>query len=66
MKLPKNINTSGRWLRGIIGVLLLVMALWKMSWILLIAGAFTLFEAMMSWCVVYHILGKSSCPIKKK
>ena len=66
MKLPKNIDTSGRWIRGSIGVLFLVFAYWKMSWIALIFGLFTLFEAFMSWCVVYHILGKTSCPIKRK
>ena len=65
-KLPKNINSTGRWIRGSIGVLLLAYAYWEMSWIALVIGLFTLFEAMMSWCVVYHILGKSSCPVKKK
>jgi Protein of unknown function (DUF2892) len=39
---------------------------WTMSWIALIAGLFTLFEALMSWCVLYQILGKSECPVKKK
>lgn len=63
---PKNINTWGRWFRGAIGILLLAYAYWKMSWIALIFGVFTIFEACMSWCVLYHILGKSSCPIKKK
>ncbi len=66
MKLPKNIGPAGRVLRGSIGVALLGYAYWKLSWIALIFGLFTLFEALMSWCVLYHILGKSSCPIKKK
>ncbi|MBS0603546.1 MAG: DUF2892 domain-containing protein [Verrucomicrobia bacterium] len=65
-KLPKNIDASGRWIRGSIGILLLTYAYAKMSWIALIFGLFTLFEAAFSWCIVYHILGKSSCPIKKK
>ncbi len=66
MKLPKNIDISGRILRGSIGILLLAIAYWKMSWIILIFGLFTLFEALMSWCVVYHILGINKCPVKKK
>lgn len=48
------------------GAGLLALAYWKMSWILLIIGLFVLFESFMSWCVVYQILGKNSCPIKKK
>jgi hypothetical protein len=65
-KLPKNIDNTGRWIRCAIGILLLGFAYWKMSWILLILALFVLFESLMSWCVVYHILGKNSCPIKKK
>ncbi|MBS0655177.1 MAG: DUF2892 domain-containing protein, partial [Verrucomicrobia bacterium] len=38
---------------------------WDQSWILLAIGLFTLYEAAASWCVLYHFLGKSSCPIKK-
>ena len=64
--IKKNIESPGRWLRCGIGVLLLVYAYWKMSWLALAGAAFTFFESYMSWCVVYQILGKSSCPLKKK
>jgi hypothetical protein len=60
--MKKNIGKPDRILRLIIGILLLGWAYWKMSWILLILGLFTLFEAYMSWCILYQILGKSSCP----
>jgi hypothetical protein len=60
--LPKNIDATGRILRASISIALLLLAWWAKSWILLIFGLFTLFEAAMSWCVVYHFLGKSSCP----
>ncbi len=66
MKLCKNIDASGRWMRGIIGTLFLGIAYWKMSWIALIIGLFTLFEAAMSWCILYQILGKSSCRKKSR
>lgn len=65
-KLPKNIDSTGRLIRFVIGILLLLFAYWKMSWIALILALFVLFESLMSWCVVYQILGKNSCPIKKK
>jgi hypothetical protein len=64
--LPKNIDATGRWIRGTIGVLLLAYAAWQMSWIALVAGLFVLFEACASWCVMYHILGINTCPVKKK
>lgn len=61
-----NIDSVGRWIRGSIGAVLLAYAYWKMSWVALIFGLFTLFEASMSWCIVYQILGKNSCPAKKR
>jgi hypothetical protein len=63
---PKNINTSGRWLRATLGVALLIWAYFDRSWLLLAAALFTFFEAYMSWCVLFHLLGKKSCRIKKK
>jgi hypothetical protein len=62
----KNIDTAGRVLRLVVGLALLVYAYLYMSWIALILGLFTLFESAMSWCIMYQLLGKSSCPIKKK
>ncbi len=62
--MKKNIGKPDRILRLIAGILLLVWAYVQMSWVLLILGLFTLFEAYMSWCILYQILGKSSCPRK--
>jgi len=62
--MKKNIGKPDRILRLIVGILLLGWAYWKMSWILLVLGLFTLFEAYMSWCILYQILGKSTCPRK--
>jgi hypothetical protein len=62
--MKKNIGKPDRILRLIVGLILLAMAYWNMSWILLLAALFTLFEALMSWCILYQILGKNSCPRK--
>ena len=62
----KNIGKKDRWIRFGIGVLILVYAYWKMSWIALIGAVFCFFEALFSWCVFYQIIGKSSCPLHKK
>ncbi|HUD00805.1 MAG TPA: DUF2892 domain-containing protein [Rhabdochlamydiaceae bacterium] len=64
MKLKKNIGTPGRLIRLAIGILLLGYAYWQMSWIALVLALFTFFEAFMSWCILYQILGKNSCPRK--
>jgi hypothetical protein len=65
MKLTKNLNTSGRLLRLAIAILFLAYAYWNGSWIALAASLFTAFEALFSWCVLYQLLGKNSCPIHK-
>jgi ABC-type uncharacterized transport system permease subunit len=64
MKLKKNIGTPGRLIRLAIVILLLGYAYWQMSWIALVLALFTFFEAFMSWCILYQILGKNSCPRK--
>lgn len=65
-KLPKNIGLAGRLLRFTIALALLVFAYIEMSWVALAASLFVFFEALMSWCVVYHFLGINRCPVKKK
>jgi hypothetical protein len=62
--MKKNIGTPDRLIRLVIGILLLGYAFWKVSWIALILALFTLFESFMSWCILYQILGKNSCPRK--
>ena len=66
IKIPKNIDTTGRWIRFALGVLLLIYAYWQWSRIASIFALFVLFESLMSWCIVYQLLGKNSRPIKKK
>jgi hypothetical protein len=60
----KNNGTADRLNRLMIAIVLLGLAYWKGSWILLIAGLFVLFEAAFSWCIFYQLLGKNSCPLK--
>lgn len=59
----KNIDTQGRIIRTIMALLLLAFAIWQKSWIALLLSLFVFFESYMSWCVVYQLLGKNSCPI---
>lgn len=64
--MKKNIGTKDRVFRLGLSVVLFAYAAWQGSWIALLAGIFTLYEAIASWCILYQILGKSSCPIKNK
>jgi len=67
--MKKNIGTVDRLLRLGFGIVCLLLAYrvgggW-LSWLLVATGIFCFYEAAASWCVIYQILGKNSCPIKK-
>lgn len=59
--MKKNIGTQDRLIRLALAFLLLVLAWWLSSWILLAVSLFVFYEAAASWCVLYQFLGKSSC-----
>jgi hypothetical protein len=61
--MKKNIGTTDRILRLMIGIVLLALAWWQSSWLLLAFALFTFYEALASWCILYQLLGKNSCPI---
>jgi hypothetical protein len=60
----KNIGTSDRRFRFLLGAALFVWAI-TTSWspYLFIAAGFCFFEAAFSWCGLYAALGKNTCPI---
>jgi hypothetical protein len=57
----KNIGSKDRLIRAIFSFLLFVAAYFTHSWLLLGAAVFTAYEALASWCVVYALIGKTSC-----
>lgn len=61
-----NIGTKDRLIRLVLAIVLLILAWAASSWILLAASVFVFYEAIASWCVIYQLLGKNSCPINKK
>lgn len=63
--MKKNIGIADRLIRLTLAVILLILAWWLKSWILLGLAIFTLYEAVAGWCIMYYIIGKNSCPIKK-
>lgn len=61
----KNIGTSDRLIRLLIGVVLLLWAItttWSL--ILIFLSGLAVFEAVFSWCGFYAALGKNTCPIE--
>ena len=63
--MQKNIGPKDRFFRFIIAIFLFALAIWWESWIIAIFAFFVLYESLASWCLLYQLLGKNSCPIKK-
>lgn len=61
--MTKNIGSFDRLLRLTIGVVLIVAAILYRSSTLAIFGLFTLYEAVSSWCVLYQLIGRNTCPL---
>jgi hypothetical protein len=62
--MKKNIGKQDRLVRLILAAMLFMIAFWTNSWLLLFAGIFVFCESLFSWCILYQLLGKSSCPRK--
>jgi len=60
----KNIGKYDKIVRVAIGVALLLIAI-TTTWspLLLFFSGFAFFEAIFSWCGLYAVLGKNTCPI---
>jgi hypothetical protein len=65
MKLKKNLNLSGRLLRGSIAFILLILGLKENSTLLLVASLFVFLEAIFSYCVLFGMLGINQLKKKK-
>ncbi len=64
--MAKNMGTPDRLWRLGLAILFFIAAWYWASLILTLVGLFTLFEALFSWCVVYQLMGKNTCPLKKE
>lgn len=60
----KNLGTKDRLFRGILGLILLILGLTSSNPVLILTGLFSLYEAFSSWCVLYALLNKNTCPLK--
>lgn len=64
--MKSNIGNNDRLIRLALAIILIGLAWWASSWILLIVSLFVFYEAFVGWCALYQILGKNSCSIDKK
>lgn len=60
---PHNLSLQDRLVRFSSGIALLVFGVYFSSSLLLLFAGFSFFEATARWCVVFALLGKSSCPL---
>jgi uncharacterized membrane protein len=63
--MKSNMGTTDRVIRLIMAVLLLIYAYSQSSWLAFACSLFTFYEASASWCVLYQLIGKNSCPLSK-
>ncbi|MCE5316785.1 MAG: DUF2892 domain-containing protein [Parachlamydia sp.] len=62
----KNIGNADRLFRLVLAIILLALAGYYYSWILLAISLFTFYEALASWCIFYQLIGKNTCPISRR
>jgi hypothetical protein len=62
----KNIGRTDRYLRAIIGIVLLILAIYERSGLLGMFGLFFLFEAASSWCAFHQLIGRNTCPVGQR
>lgn len=69
--MEKNIGFNDRLARLILGLCAIIVAFFialKVSVvagvIIAILGAFTIYEALAGWCILYKVIGINTCPIK--
>jgi hypothetical protein len=63
--LPKNIGTPDRLVRLVLGLGLLFLAMLT-TWnpLLIFISGVVVFQAVFSWCFMYQIMGKNTCPVE--
>lgn len=64
--MQKNIGKTDRWIRFILGGLVLFYAWWQASWVALAFALFIFYEVVASWCIFYQLIGKNTCPLNQE
>ena len=64
--MKQNIGTADRIFRLILGVGLLLYGLSVGSGGFVLGGVFSLYEALVSWCALYQLIGRNTCSLSNK
>lgn len=71
--MEKNIGHFDRFVRLALGVGAVIAGLYiaysfgrVTGAIVVLAGVFIVYEALVGWCILYKILGKNTCPISER
>jgi hypothetical protein len=62
--MKKNIGTTDRIIRIVLALVLFFFAWQFQSVLLLLGGVFCLYEALISWCAFYALMGRNTCPLQ--
>jgi len=69
--MKRNLAAWDRGLRIVIGIVLILAAVWApLSWPLRLfalggTGAYLIVSALAGTCVGYHLMGQSTCPVER-
>ena len=71
--MEKNIGHFDRIIRFALGICAIIAGLYiaysfgrVTGAVVVIVGAFIVYEALAGWCIFYKILGKNTCPISER
>ena len=61
MTLKRNIGKIDKWIRIVSGIALVAAGYYFQSWLLGIAGVIIFGTGIIDWCLIYKLLGVSTC-----
>jgi len=64
--MKQNVGTVDRIIRLVLGLVLIILAIYWKCWFCGIVGAIVLLTAVLGWCGLYRVLGINTCKIKKQ
>ncbi len=65
MLIKYNIGKTDKWIRIILGIILVAISYCLKSWLLSVVGIIIFSTGITNWCLFYKIFGISTCKIKK-
>jgi len=62
--MKKNMGTTDKTIRIVIGIILIVLGVLNTAWLLVIIGLIPLITGLIGYCPLYTLLGISTCKVK--